>query len=55
MLDRQFLHSRLAPATLRRIVALALTRTSEYGLRAIAAPGLVVAVPVERTNHRPSI
>jgi hypothetical protein len=45
----------MAAATLRRIVALALTRTSQYGLRTIAAPGLVAAVPDKRRNHRPDI
>jgi hypothetical protein len=55
MLDRQSPHSRLAAATLRRFVALVLTRTSQYGLRTIAAPGLVAAVPDERVDHRPSI
>jgi hypothetical protein len=55
MPDRQFQRSRMAAATLRRIVALALTRTSQYGLRTIAAPGLVAAVPDKRRNHRPDI
>ncbi|MGH3023357.1 MAG: hypothetical protein ACRDNI_06850 [Gaiellaceae bacterium] len=55
MLDRQFPHSRLAPATLRRIAVLALTRTLEYGLRTITTPGLVAGVPDERVNHRPNI
>jgi hypothetical protein len=45
----------MAAATLRRIVALALTRTFGYGLRTIAAPGLVAAVPAEHRNHRPGI
>ena len=55
MLGRRLTHSRMVAATLRRIVALALPRTSRYALRAIAAPGLVAAVPVERVRHRPSI
>jgi hypothetical protein len=55
MLDRQFPHSRMAPATRRRIAALALARTLEYGPRTIATPGLVADVPDERVNHRPSI
>ena len=55
MPDRQFPHSRMAAATLRRIVALALTRTFGYGLRTIAAPGLVSAVPAEHRNYRPGI
>jgi hypothetical protein len=45
----------MAAATLRRIVALALPRTRQYALRAIAAPGLVAAVPGEHVNHRPGI
>ena len=55
MLDRRPAHSRMAAATLRRIVALALPRTCRYALRAIAAPGLVAAVPDEHPDHRPSI
>jgi hypothetical protein len=55
MPDRQFPHSRLAPATLRRIAALALARTLEYGPRTITTPGLVAAVPDEHGNHRPGI
>jgi hypothetical protein len=47
MPDRHHPHPRLTPATRRRIVALALTRTGQYGLRPIAAPGLVAAAPVE--------
>jgi hypothetical protein len=45
----------MAAATRRRIVALALVRTNRYGLRAIAAPGLVAAVPSEHADQRPSI
>jgi hypothetical protein len=45
----------MAAATLRRIVALALTRTSQYALRTIAAPGLVATVPDEHPDHRPDI
>jgi hypothetical protein len=37
----------MTPAMLRRITTLALTRTGQYGLRAIAAPGLVAAAPDE--------
>jgi len=55
MLDRQLPHSRLAAATRRRIAALALARTNRYGLRTIATPGLVAAVPAERGDHRLSI
>ncbi len=55
MLDRRLRHSRMAAATLRRIVALALTRTHPYALRAIAAPGLVAAVPDEHPRRRPSL
>jgi hypothetical protein len=55
MLDRRSEHSRMATATLRRIVALALTRTSQYALRAIAAPGLVAAAPGGHSDHRSSI
>jgi hypothetical protein len=45
----------MAAATLRRIVALALARTSQYGLRAIAVPGLVATVPAStRTTGRTS-
>jgi hypothetical protein len=40
----------MAAATRRRIVALALARTFGYGRRAIAAPGLVSAVPGEHLN-----
>jgi len=45
----------MAAATLRRIVALALARTSQYGLRTIAAPGLAAAVPDGHAGSRPSI
>jgi hypothetical protein len=45
----------MAAATLRRIVALALPRTNQYALRAIAAPGLVAPVPGEHANRRPDI
>jgi len=45
----------MVAATLRRIVALALTRTSQYALRTIAAPCLVAAIPDEHTGHRPDI
>jgi len=45
----------MAAATLRRIVALALTRTCQYALRTIAAPGLVATVPDEHANCRPGI
>jgi hypothetical protein len=45
----------MTPATLRRITTLALTRTSRYGLRSIAAPGLVADVPDERVRYRPDI
>jgi hypothetical protein len=55
MLDRRSANPRMTPATRRRIVALALTRTSQYGLRTIAAPDLVAAAPEEPADHRPSI
>jgi hypothetical protein len=55
MLDRRPAHPRLAATTLRRLLALALARTNRYALRPIAAPGLVVTVPVERPGHRPTI
>jgi hypothetical protein len=55
MPDQRFPHSRMTAATLRRIVALALPRTSQYALRAIAAPGLVAATPDERGKRRPDI
>jgi hypothetical protein len=45
----------MAAATRRRIVALALPRSSNYAPRAIAAPGLVAAVPGEHADHRPNI
>ena len=45
MPDRHYPHSRMTPTTLRRITTLSLTRTSSYGLRAIAAPGLVADAP----------
>jgi len=48
-------HSRMTPATLRRITTLPLTRTCQYGLRASAAPGLVAGAPVERVKHRPGV
>ncbi len=55
MPDRQFPHSRLAPATLSRIAALALARTLGYGPRTITTPGLVADVPDEHANYRPDI
>ena len=55
MLDRRMAHSRMTPATQRRIVALALTRTIQYGLRSIAAPGLVAAAPDEHATRPPNI
>jgi hypothetical protein len=55
MLDRRMAHSRMTAATRRRIVALDLTRTFWYGLRPIAAPGLVAAAPGEHATHRPGI
>jgi hypothetical protein len=45
----------MTTATLRRIVALVLSRTFRYALRTIAAPGLVAAAPAERVSHRPDI
>jgi hypothetical protein len=55
MLDRRPAHSRMAAATHRRFVALALARTIQYAPRTIAAPGLVAAVPDEHADHRPNI
>jgi len=55
MPDRRPSHSRMTPATLRRITTFAVPRTRQYGLRAIAAPGLVAAAPAERENHPPGI
>ena len=48
-------HPRMAAATLGRIVALALARTSRYGPRTIAAAGLVSAVPGERLDPQTGI
>jgi hypothetical protein len=45
----------MAAATLRRLVALALTRASGHGPQAIAAPDLVAPVPEEHADHRSSI
>jgi hypothetical protein len=45
----------MTPATQRRITTLALTRTSQYGLRAIAAPGLVADARGEHASYRPDI
>jgi hypothetical protein len=45
----------MTPATRRRITTLALTRTSQYGLRAIAAPGLVADAPDEHAERRTDI
>jgi hypothetical protein len=45
----------MTPATLRRITTFALPCTRQYGLRAIAAPGLVAAASAERESHRPGI
>ncbi len=55
MPGRRSPNSRMAAAPLRRIVALALPRNHHYALRAIAAPGLVAAVPGEPVNHHPGI
>jgi hypothetical protein len=55
MAGRLPLHSRMAAATLRRIVALALTRTFRYALRTSATPGLVASIPGEHTGHQPAI
>jgi hypothetical protein len=55
MPDRQLPRPRMTTATLRRIVALVLSRTFRYALRTIAAPGLVAAAPAERVSHRPDI
>ncbi|MET1008967.1 MAG: hypothetical protein ABWY96_02790 [Gaiellaceae bacterium] len=41
--------------TRRRITALVLARTSKHALRTIAAPGLVVTIPVKHAGHRPNI
>jgi hypothetical protein len=55
MVDRRPARPRLAAATLRRIAALFLARTSRYELRKIPTPGLVAAVPDERSGQRPNI
>ena len=55
MPDRHQMHSRMTTATRRRITTLTLTRTSQYGLRAIAAPGLVAAAPDEHLLYRSGI
>jgi hypothetical protein len=55
MLDRRPAHLRMAAATHRRIVALALARTIQYAPRTSAAPGLVATVPDERADHQPNI
>jgi hypothetical protein len=55
MLDRRPAHSRMAAATERRIVPLALARTIQYAPRTSAAPGLVATVPDEPADHRPNI
>ena len=55
MPDRRLTRSRMTPATRRRITTLALARTSRYGQRAIAAPGLVADAPDEHPSRRPSI
>jgi hypothetical protein len=55
MLDRRPAHTRMAAATHRRIVALALARTIPYAPRTITAPGLVAPVPDEHADHRPNI
>jgi len=55
MPDRQLPRPRMTTATLRRIVALVLPRTSGYAARTIAAPGLVSAASAERANYRPDI
>jgi hypothetical protein len=55
MLGRRSPHSRLAAATLRRIAALVLARTSRTGCGTITTPGLVAAVPDEHADHQPNI
>jgi hypothetical protein len=45
----------MAAATLRRLVALVLARTTGARLLPIAAPGLVAAVPDEHSKCRPDI
>jgi hypothetical protein len=55
MLDRRSPHSRMAPATRRRIAPLALARASRHALRTIETPGLVAGVPDEHADNRPSI
>jgi len=55
MLDRQLPRTRMVVATRRRITTLTLVRTSQYGLRAIAAPGLVAAIPGKHGSYQPSI
>ena len=55
MVDREPTHSRLATATRRRLVALALTRAHQHGLRTITTTGLVAPVPDERAAPRSTI
>jgi hypothetical protein len=45
----------MAAATRRRIVALALARANQHGLRTITTTGLVAPIPDEHAVNRPSI
>jgi len=45
----------MTAAARRRIAALALAHTNQYGLRTIATPGLAAAVPDEHASRRSSI
>jgi hypothetical protein len=47
MPGRHYPHSRMTPATRRRIPTLALARTTWYGLRTTVEPGLVADAPDE--------
>jgi hypothetical protein len=55
MPDQRIAYSRMAPATLCRIVALGLPRSHHYALRPIAAPGLAAGVPDKHATRRPGI
>jgi hypothetical protein len=55
MLDRQSLHLRLAAATRRRIVALALARTNRYATAGDPDARLGRNRPRKHQDYRPSI
>jgi hypothetical protein len=45
----------MVAATLRRIAAFALARTSRTGCGRIATPGLVAAIPDAHAGYRPAV